>query len=326
VEQHQCKTGEEGLQGMSDIASKPERIIFIFPHQDDEMMAFHRISYFLKHQKDLSLVWITDGAANSLEVRKSLLIRFTLPLLCRESDETIRQVRQSESSTLMKHLGISPENLKFLAFPSGQVKTRLRQIIQSLEKIFLDLQPQEIYTVPFDHGGFEHDICHAAARFAARVVPQARLYEFPVTNIYKGVLRIHYLIPLDGIIVDHTPFSIDEENQRLTLFRRIYKSQWFASWIESMANLLPSEYKRLGEPYRRMPDYDYSSQRFSGNNCPIFKSQTGGKLSEDSKCHFLPSPFRTGRQKWILSQFDYWAGRSREMVFSHSSRYLSNCL
>jgi LmbE family N-acetylglucosaminyl deacetylase len=234
------------------------RIIFVFPHQDDEMMAFHRINYFLKNQKDIFLVWITDGAANNPEVRKSILIRLTLPLLCQETDETIRLIRENESSTLSRYLGIPDENLRFLAYPSGQMKICFSQIVQSLEEIFLKLKPQEIYTVPFDHGSFEHDICNAAVKFAVRAVPQIRLYEFPVVNIYNGIPRIQFLIPYPGIKIRHTAFSLQEENIRLRLFRRIYKSQWFASWTESAASLLPSEYKRLGEPYRKMPEYDYS--------------------------------------------------------------------
>jgi hypothetical protein len=40
----------------------------------------------------------------------------------------------------------------------------------------------------------------------------------------------------------------------------LFKSQWFIGWRERITSFLPSEYKKLGEPYRIIPDYDYSKQ------------------------------------------------------------------
>jgi hypothetical protein len=201
---------------------------------------------------------VTDGAANNPEVRKSLQIKFTLPLFNRATDPVIRRIRKGESSTLMRHLGLSKENLRFLSFPSGRLKECFPQLLKSLEEVFLELQPQEVYTVPFDHGGFEHDICNALVKIASRALPDVRLFEFPVLNIYKGFLRIHWFIPFRNIPIQRTPFTREAENQRLRLFHGFYRSQWFATWAEKIIGLFPSEYKRAGEPYRIMPEYDYS--------------------------------------------------------------------
>jgi LmbE family N-acetylglucosaminyl deacetylase len=243
-----------------DPNNNPENIVFVFPHQDDEMMTFHRIRHLLKQKRQLYMVWVTDGAANSDEVRKSLVIRLTLPLLARARDEAIRKLRKRESTSLMRRLGIPDRNLRFLSFPSGQTKNCFPQIVKSLEEVFLKLNPREIYTTAYDNGGFEHDICNAAVKFASRSLREVTLYEYPVVNVYKSFLHTHWLIPFQGSTVHHTPFTRREELERFRLFRTIYRSQWCAAYLEKILSFFPSEYGRLGEPYRIMPDYDYSKQ------------------------------------------------------------------
>jgi LmbE family N-acetylglucosaminyl deacetylase len=239
--------------------SSGEKAVFVFPHQDDEMFIFHRIRHLLRQGKRLFPVWATDGAANNPEVRARLFIRLFLPILARESDEAIRMIRDGESRSLMKFLGIPEENLHFLSYPSGEIKSCFSQMVDSLSALFAELQPQEIYTVAFEHGQFEHDACNAAVRMAARELPIGTgLFEWPVTSIYRRRLRYRRFIPCDGIPASRTVFSKREEQERLKLFRELYPSQWFVAWLERMTSMFPSDRRRWGEPYRRMPEYDYS--------------------------------------------------------------------
>jgi LmbE family N-acetylglucosaminyl deacetylase len=235
-----------------------EKAVFVFPHQDDEMFIFHRIRRLLAQGKRPIMVWMTDGAANNPEVRKMLFIRLFLPILAEESDEAIRAIRAGESRSLMKFLGIPEENLRFLSYPSGRIKDCFPRIVDSLSALFRELQPREIYTVAFEHGEFEHDACNAAVSVAARELPQgAGLFEWPVFSVYKGLPRYRWLIPRDGISVGRTVFSESEERERLRLFRDLFPSQRFTAWVERMTGMFPSDRRRSGEPYRRMPEYDY---------------------------------------------------------------------
>lgn len=240
--------------------SLTETIVFVFPHQDDEMFVFHRIRHLLRSGKRLFFVWVTDGAANNPEVRRVPFIRLFLPILARESDEVIRLVRAKESRSLMTRLGVGEERLRFLSLPSGQIKSCFDQVVDSLAALFRELRPREIYTVAFEHGEFEHDACNAAVRFAAREAGSgARLCEWPVFCFYKWRLRLHWLIPCDGAHVEYTPFTTEEERERLALFREMFPSQWFVAWSERIANRLFS-IRRRREPYRSMPEHDYLNQ------------------------------------------------------------------
>jgi LmbE family N-acetylglucosaminyl deacetylase len=245
--------------------TRAKNVVLVFPHQDDEMYIFHRIRYLLKQGIHLSMVWMTDGAANIPEIRQDLSIRLFFPILACESDEVIRHVRRRESTSLMRHLGIPERNLHFLSHPSGQIKSRFSNIVASLTHVFSEVRPQEIYTVAFDHCEFEHDACNAAVKFAAidwsrHESSKATLYEFPVFNTYQRRPRLHWLIPHKGGKIERTRFSRQEENERLRLFGNMFKSQWPVALLERISYLLPSDYKRQGEPYRLMPEHDYTKR------------------------------------------------------------------
>jgi LmbE family N-acetylglucosaminyl deacetylase len=231
----------------------------VLPHQDDEMFIFHRIRHFVKGGEQVFIVWVTDGAANTPEIRKVPLIKWCIPILAKETDETIRRVRKAESLLMMQHLGVPEERLQFLNFPSGKIKGCFKEIVDSLTDIFHQINPQEIYTIAYDHSEFEHDACNAAVVFAARGL-DATLYEFPVLNAYKGRVRIHFLVPYQGVKIQYTPFTRKEERERLRLFRRVFKSQWFVWWLDWNPFMRPWGYRRRGEPYRQIPDYDYLSE------------------------------------------------------------------
>ncbi len=222
------------------------------------MFIFHRIRYLLKQRKHVVLIWMTDGAANNPEVREMLAIRLFVPLLAKETDETIRGIRAEESCSVAQSLGLSTDQLRFLAHPSGQIKDFFSEIVTSLVILFKELQPHAIYTVAFEHGEFEHDVCNVAVRFATvKIETGIKVYEWPVVNRYQGKMRFHLFIPSEGVEVHRTIFSRREEQERLRLFRKKFRSQWFAAWLEQVLNWFPSDYKCYGEPYRLMPSYNY---------------------------------------------------------------------
>jgi hypothetical protein len=129
-------------------------------------------------------------------------------------------------------------------------------MVDSLADLFHQKKPKEIYTVAYDQSEFEHDACNAAVKFASRGLG-ATLYEFPVLNVYNGRPRIHWLVPYPGVEKRYTPFTRKEERERLRLFRRVFKSQWFVWWLDWNPFMRPWGYGKRGEPYRQLPDYDY---------------------------------------------------------------------
>ena len=232
------------------------RAIIIVPHQDDEMFIFHRLRALIGQDVEVHVAWVTDGAAHDQELRRDIAIRLFFPILVRSDNDTIRHVREQESTRLMQHLGIAPERLTFLAHPSGRIQKCFHALVDDLQQICADLKPQQIYTVAFDHSHFEHDACNAAVTLAAP--RQATLYEFPVLSLTHGLGRYRWLAPYPGATTRRTPFSRREEQLRLRLFRQVFRSQWSVALLEQLSSLLPSHYRSLGEPYRIMPAYDYS--------------------------------------------------------------------
>jgi LmbE family N-acetylglucosaminyl deacetylase len=235
---------------------RTDPVAIVVPHQDDEMFIFHRMRVLLSQQRSLHLVWVTDGAAHSEALRKDFMIRLFFPILSRCSNAAIRAVRAQESRELARRLGIPQNRLHFLDHPSGKLQHCFDSLVNSLSKVLGALQPSEIYTVAYDHSHFEHDACNAAVRFAAN--PGSTCYEFPVINLDRGIARHRWLLPCAGGRVERTPFSGEEERQRLYLLRRVFRSQWSVALLELCASWFKSEYQRLGEPYRIMPEHDYT--------------------------------------------------------------------
>jgi LmbE family N-acetylglucosaminyl deacetylase len=234
----------------------PGTVVIVVPHQDDEMFIFHRIRVLLTQRRNLHLIWVTDGAAHTIEVRRSYVIRLFFPILSNSDDATIRAVRMRESIALAHQLAIPDQHLRFLAFPSGRIQNCFGQVVDALHDIFQKLQPLEVYTVAFDHSHFEHDACNAAVRLAAN--EGSCLYEFPVLNLSRGLGRHRWLVPCAGTKIERTPFTWSEERRRLRLFRRIFKSQWSVALLEAVGSCVPSDYRKFGEPYRLIPDHDYT--------------------------------------------------------------------
>jgi LmbE family N-acetylglucosaminyl deacetylase len=232
------------------------KAVLVLPHQDDEMFLFHRLRALLRQGVAVHAAWLTDGASHDADLRRDPAIRCCFPILVRADNDTIRRVREQESRTLMQCLGVPTENLVFMGHPSGRLHHRFSAILDELQQLFCRLQPQEIYTVAFDHSHFEHDLCNAAVRLAAP--PSIRLCEFPVLSLAHGIGRYRWLVPHTGVAVYRTPFSRGEERLRLDLFRRAFPSQWSVALLERLCGLFPSDYRRFGEPYREMPHHDYS--------------------------------------------------------------------
>ena len=232
------------------------RSMIIVPHQDDEMFIFHRLRTLVRRGVEVHAAWVTDGAAHAEELRRDIGIRLFFPILVRADNDTIRRVRQQESTRLMSHLGIGPPRLTFLAYPSSRLHERFAALVEDLRRLCADLGPREIYTVAYDHSHFEHDACNAAVRLAAP--RQTTLYEFPVLSLTHGLGRYRWLAPQPGAAIRHTPYAPSEERWRLRLFRRVFRSQWSVALLEQLSSLFPSDYRKLGEPYREMPVYDYT--------------------------------------------------------------------
>ncbi len=159
----------------------------------------------------------------------------------------------------MRALQIPSRNLHIHVYPTGRIQECFNSIVGSLSELLSALQPQQVYTVAFDHCEFEHDACNAAVALPARRgAAPATLYEFPVFNIYRGLPRLQRLVPHPGTPVHRTPFSAHEEHERMSLFENIFKSQSRAARLVRLGSLLPWDYRRHGEPYRVLPGYDYT--------------------------------------------------------------------
>ena len=164
------------------------------------MFIFHRMRRLLKRGNRLSMIWMTDGAANNPEVRVSPTIRLLFPILTHESDETIRLIREAESLSLMRAIGVRDEDLHFLGYPSGQIMHCFAPIVESLRTLLVELAPDEVYTVAYDQSEFEQwggdlndNITRVLAANLGALLNTDRVSLYP----WKGIAPIDFQVSMD---------------------------------------------------------------------------------------------------------------------------------
>lgn len=140
-------------------------ILLLLPHQDDEFGAFGIIDEAVRNNRDLLVVYLTDGSGKG----------------------DVTQVRDLESLTVLKALGLSDKNVLFLEqrIPDGQLVFHLDAIFAALFE-GLPSGITSIYVTAWEGGHHDHD---AAALLAValghRLGISDRVFQFPLYNAHR---------------------------------------------------------------------------------------------------------------------------------------------
>lgn len=213
--------------------TKLKNVLFIMPHPDDEVAIVGRIKKYLEEQKNIHCVWITDGNLSA-----------------------DKEIRQQESIKVMNLLKVPRENLHFLNFPDGKCIYNLNNIVDLLTKIMEEIKAEEVYTTAYEGGHPDHDSINFCVNNVAKKL-NIIAYEFPMYNKYKVPFgRFGKLVPANT----KTLFT-DSKWQGLRLKLKtvaIHKSQWGSLFPFILFNVDKKE------PYRLIPDWDYTLPPHSG--------------------------------------------------------------
>ena len=119
--------------------SSDKKILFLLPHQDDEVFIGPRISFELSRGSTSYFVYLTDG------------------VITREGSP----VRDDESRTFLKRLGIAEEQIIFLGteshIPDGDLVNHLEKCFELLLERIKGHAFTEIYAPAWEGGHEDHD-------------------------------------------------------------------------------------------------------------------------------------------------------------------------
>jgi LmbE family N-acetylglucosaminyl deacetylase len=189
---------------------KQKTVVFVFAHQDDEILISGKIMSELSAGSSVHLVWCNDGSggiglyASKEDMEKDYSPNFhhgeSIDSLSQDRiKEILCIVRENEARAAMASLGVNNENMRFLKRPAAWMKsaTNILMLIKVLTTIYSEIKPDEIYCDAWEGAHITHDITNFAAVHAARRLPepQPAIFEFPqypLLKSYKNTIFKHF--------------------------------------------------------------------------------------------------------------------------------------
>ncbi|MFH1538331.1 MAG: PIG-L family deacetylase [bacterium] len=227
-------------QENAEEAKEPEKVLYIFAHQDDEIPILVKMALDVRGGRDVHVIWITDGAV-------------TAP----------PSIREKESRGVMEMIGVPQKNLDFLGHPDQYSYKHLYMAFRDVMEIAEKHHFAEITNNAYEGGNIDHDVASLMGSLAAeRLEPKPTNYEFPLYNAYKNNYRVAKFIPRDDTEILYV--KLDKELAELMISSLdMYPSQ--AEIIKMLKVFVNKKnLKRKGITYRISPKYDYTKPPTDG--------------------------------------------------------------
>ncbi len=270
-------------------------ILYLFAHQDDEILILAKLLADVRGGAAVRAVWITDGGKGGDPAK-----------------------REAESREVMRRAGLPNDRLHFLHFPDTKSVQHLKAIDEQCAAIAAIDPPAEIVSPAFEGGNMDHDVAALiAARLTERMVPRPPTanaetpavmkaassapavmttassaaaaesnrasdteasaaspvhYEYPLYNRQQRRRRISRFLPITGAGPVITLPLGAETRAVMKQAAKIYRTQRLALWALSVFGQ-PKKLLDRGLIYRRAPKYDFLT-RPSGEPCDYKKYWT----------------------------------------------------
>jgi len=223
---------ESGTQAME----KNKKVLYLFAHQDDELGTIGKMATDVKAGNEVFAVWITDGALSGPP-----------------------DVREKESRSVMKMIGVPQKNLFFLGYPDMDSYEHLSEVYRDVLKTAEDIEPIEITSNAYEGGNIDHDTSNFIGAQVAKILKTGPVhYEFPTYNMHKGNYQVGKFLPRNDSKTLYIPLNDESINLKLKALE-MYPSQ--AELLNVLKALVSrSALRRYGEPYRVTPKYDYTQR------------------------------------------------------------------
>ncbi|MEW5946335.1 MAG: PIG-L deacetylase family protein [bacterium] len=228
---HTARAGAGG--GAAEKETKEETVLYVFAHQDDEVCIAARMRSDVAAGRRVEAVWTTRGD--------------------KSGDP---EVREKEARAAMAFVGVPDSALHFLGFEDQNSHATLVEAYLKTLEIALKAQPDEVFSNAYEGGNIDHDAAHFVAAMVSRALPDnPPHYEFPLYNSYRGTYQVAKFIPREGVETLYTPLTDELVDVKIKMLDFYPSQKAITGILASLVNR--KQLKRTGEPYRRVPAYDY---------------------------------------------------------------------
>lgn len=211
---------------------KPIKALYVFAHEDDDVDVAGKIAADIRAGKQVYCAWVTAGD--------------------RGGDP---EVRRKEARAAMALVNVPPENLFFMGFPDQFAYKHLKEIYPKLLEIAEIIGPSEIMSHAYEGSNIDHDAVSFVSTIVAKKLNVTH-YEFPDTNMYQGRMCVWRFLPDGKSETLYAPLTKELYELKMKVLH-VYKSQATGLNAYELA-ADKSQLKKHGEPYRVVPDYDYT--------------------------------------------------------------------
>jgi LmbE family N-acetylglucosaminyl deacetylase len=208
-------------------------VLYVFAHQDDEILILAKMRLDVKHGRVVHAVWITDGGKGGDSVE-----------------------RERESRAVMKMTGVPDENLHFLGFPDQNSARHIAAAYTQVLTLVNTNQFAELVTPAYEGGNIDHDV---AALIGAEVTIGANSrplhVEYPLYNRYQGPRRVGLFLP--NATTEVQRIALDDEMRAFVLDAlKVYRSQRLGLWLMELGGQRKQILDR-GMCWRKAGKYDF---------------------------------------------------------------------
>lgn len=217
-----------------------KKILFVFPHPDDESYSSTvLIRRLLREKNQIFVIYLSTGVPREEE--------YASPMKDKYEYSKYLSVREEEFRKSLEAIGVDKRYVLSLEYTTRDSMLYLKKIINKLEEFVKKYRIEIFFTSPYEGAHPDHDICSFLGSL--------------IKNRHKNIISMEYL----GYFLREGKFSFGDflnfpqepifqlplSNEDIYLKRKIY------GIYKSQAIILNS-FKMLPEKFRKKPDYNYS--------------------------------------------------------------------
>lgn len=207
--------------------------LIVAAHPDDETIG---MGGQLTGLRNPILVHVTDGAPRSAP-----------------DPAAYARARREELLDAVRLAGISPRRTREIGLADQEAALHLAELTRSLAELFSALQPEAVFTHPYEGGHPDHDATAFAVHAACRLAPTPPpVYEFTSYHSRDGRMETGCFLRGDPPAVE---ILLSPEMRRLK--QRMFDC--FVSQQEMLRN-----FPVAAERFRRSPEYDFTAPPHPG--------------------------------------------------------------
>lgn len=221
-----------------------ERTLILAAHPDDEVVG---IGGQLAGFEDVHIVHVTDGAP--ADMRDAAAHGFSTRI-------EYARARGGELFAALALAGIDAARCCSLGIADQEASYEMAAMARRLRELFVHLEPEVVYTHPYEGGHPDHDATAFAAHCACRSMGAGapKLVEFTSYHACNGRMRVYEFLPRAGR--NNVSVLLSRETAAL-------KDRMLDAFITQHDTLLPF-YGCRAEKWRYAPAYDFTAPPHAG--------------------------------------------------------------